>query len=159
MPSATVRLLVIALLPLTSACSTAERETSQGAFIINDTRRSHVPPKRSETLRSAWKPLKNELFLSSKVTVIDRQWALDFIANLESEGPSPCRILELTDVQQLSTDPFRVKTTEGKSVAFQPSGHLEQWTVDACGKFRRWRLLNEATDKSNPFRILLWDVG
>lgn len=152
------RIACLVLSVTASACTAPVPDASEGRFVVNEHRRVITPRDNLPILRSAWKSTPQEILSLSKVAVIDRTWAFDFIARIESEGPRPCRSLDLVEVSKLEARPFATVTVDGQRVRFQPDSHLEQWTVRACGETRRWRLFNEMTDPSNPFRVLLWDV-
>jgi hypothetical protein len=159
MRSSVYRTQLIAFSLLMAGCAASKRDDSEGRFVINEHRYDGVGATRLAAMRSAWKEQNEATMSRSVIAPRDQKWALDFIARLESNVVSRCQSLELSDVTQLPPVPFRVITTEGKPLRYYPTGHLEQWTVNACGTSRRWRLFNELTDPSNPFRVLLWDVN
>jgi hypothetical protein len=138
-----------------AACQTPTPDYSEGRSITNSTTRTVIAPEVLKKLRETWQTPDPGLLAQSKVGR-DVQWSFDYIATIESGGPTPCSKLALRDIRQQEVKPFRVQDREGKPISFTPKSFYESWFVEACGRTREWRLLDEATDSRNPLRILLW---
>ncbi len=142
-------LLLLAASLLLVGCASEE-----GRFVINNTK-VRTDPSRLAYVRSSWSPTSGQVSLATKASQEDRQWTLDFIANIEASGVSPCTSLDLTLIRQRDLAPIRGKRPSGEALAFRPKSYSEIWIVAACDTVRHWQVFDETSDPSNPHRVIL----
>ena len=128
--------------------------SEEGRFIVNNTR-VRADPSRLASVRSSWSPPSGQVAMATKASQEDRQWTLDFIANIEASGVSPCTSLDLTLIRQRDLAPIRGKRPTGEVLEFRPKSFSEVWIVTACGTVRHWQVFDETSDPSNPHRVIL----
>jgi hypothetical protein len=106
---------------------------SPNTFTVNG-RAVELTDEQLSQLRRSW---GRDLKLQTVLPLQEAQWVLDFIALLEGGPPEPCNKLELH-----STLPLKGKedVVDGKRIR---AGRFDElWSITACGKAKRYRVLN-----------------
>ena len=140
---------VIALTSFLIACISDE-----GRFSVNGNS-LRLSPAKLENIRRAWSSESIRTGTTSSAGKDNIQWTMDFIATLEAGGVSPCNSLELLAIATRGLKPIMGKRPSGEPLSFTPKNYNEIWTVNACGTLRKWQVFDEATDTSNPHRVIL----
>jgi hypothetical protein len=124
-----VQLLLPIGLGLAAACFAAD----PNKFIVNG-RAVELTDEQLAQLRRSW---GINLRLQTVLPRQEAQWVLDFIALLEGGPPEPCAKLELVSTEQLKG---KQDLVEGKVIR---AGRFDElWSISACGRAKRYRVLN-----------------
>ena len=128
---------LLCLLPigvgLMEVCFAADLR-SPNTFTVNG-RAIELTDEQISQLRRSW---PRDLKLETVLPLQEAQWVLDFIAVMESGPPEPCGKLELVSTQPLLKG--KEDLVDGQRIR---AGRFDElWSIIACGKAKRYRVLN-----------------
>jgi hypothetical protein len=146
----------LALAGVLAGCATAppHRAPTANRFLVNGAAIT-VQPEQLQAIRQGWSGDVLAQAAASGSVPADRQWILDLIALSEELGTTPCRRLAFERIEPMPLKPFVARVAIGPNVTFDPHKYNENWHIDACGVHHRWRVMDDANNRSQELTVLL----
>ena len=122
--------------------------------MVNGVTYPKLTEERLSAIRKAWTSTSQPLSERTKAGREVAYWILDVIAHNESDEKGSCPTLDLVQIKEREVGvmiPLRISPTDTNF--FRAATFHEIWIVNACGKRREWRVLDDSANPQNPLRV------
>jgi len=136
---------------LLAGCAT---DPNEGIFVVNGVTYPKLTEERLAAIRKVWTSTSQPVSEKTKAGREVAYWILDVIAHNEAEDKGSCSTLDLVQIQPREVGVMvPLRTSPSDTNFFRAATFHEVWVVNACGRRREWRVLDDSANPQNPLRV------